>query len=215
MKADLLSLTNYRAMQNPGLKAVYELIVGGNRHAMSIKNKANQKLRNYLNPRLEVGSVKLGDGVSKSEKTVIDEVIYIAQRAATSKFKLSPSARRPDLVQVVDGVPQINETYVEQLRKQGRLTLDQLRKGVTYTVKVDKVIDDAQQKVLLAERDAALAVATTPADKAAITKEYQELIDGGTYTVDEERTFPGIPGLTEDSPIWREYQNARDVMEWV
>ena len=215
LKADVFSLSNFRAKQNPGLQKFYDLTMRANRMAMRIKNEANEAMSQYLNPTLNLGFTRLGDGVSKTQKQAIDEMLYAGQRAAVAKTTLRPDAKRPPLVSIVDGEPVVNQARLEELRKQGRRTLKDFRDGFTYTVYDEVPMTSAQKQVLRSERDAALAEATTDAERTAIEADYKEQSGAATFLQAREERYPGIPGLTERSIEWRNYLIAREQMEKV
>ena len=213
VKADVFSLTNYRAKQNPGLKRFYDLILGANRLSMRYKNEANEDMAMYLNPSLNLGFMRLGDGVSRSQKETVDSMIYAAQRYAVSKFDLKPDARRPGLIQIVDGEPVVNQPRLEELRKQGRRTVEEFRDGFTYTVYDEVPMTDAQRQVLRTQRDNELAQAKTDPERKAIETDYKAQIDAETFLQPREERFPGVPGLTKDSIEWKAYVAARETVE--
>lgn len=213
VKADVFSLTNYRAKQNPGLKRFYDLILGANRLSMRYKNEANEDMAMYLNPSLNLGFTRLGDGVSRSQKETVDSMIYAAQRYAVSKFDLKPDARRPGLIQIVDGEPVVNQPRLEELRKQGRRTVEEFRDGFTYTVYDEVPMTDAQRQVLRTQRDNELAQAKTDPERKAIETDYKAQIDAETFLQPREERFPGVSGLTKDSIEWKAYVAARETVE--
>lgn len=213
LKADVFSLTNYRAKQNPGLKKFYELVLGANRLSMRYKNEANEAMAMYLNPSLNLGVTRLGDGVTRSQKETVDSMIYAAQRYAVSKFDMKPDARRPGLIQLVDGEPTVNQARLEELRKQGRRTVKEFRDGFTYTVYDDVPMTDAKRAELRTERDNELAQAKTDAERKAIETDYKAQIDAETFLQPREERFPGVPNLTADSIEWKAYTAAREQVE--
>lgn len=213
LKADVFSLTNYRAKQNPGLARFYELTLGANRLSMRYKNEANEAMAMYLNPSLNLGVTRLGDGVTRTQKETVDSMIYAAQRYAVSKFDLKPDARRPGLIRLVDGEPVVNQERLTELRKQGRRTVKEFRDGFTYTVYDDVPMTDAKRAELRTERDAALAQAATDAERKAINTDYKSQIDAETFLQPREERFPGVPGLTAESIEWKSYEAAREQVE--
>jgi hypothetical protein len=213
LKADVFSLTNYRAKQNPGLKKFYELVLGANRLSMRYKNEANEAMAMYLNPSLNLGVTRLGDGVTRSQKETVDSMIYAAQRYAVSKFDIKPDARRPGLIQLVDGEPTVNKARLEELRKQGRRTVKEFRDGFAYTVYDDVPMTDAKRAELRTRRDNELAQAKTDAERKAIETDYKVQIDAETFLQPREERFPGVPNLTADSIEWKSYVAAREQVE--
>jgi len=213
LKADVFSLTNYRAKQNPGLKKFYELVLGANRLSMRYKNEANEAMAMYLNPSLNLGVTRLGDGVTRSQKETVDSMIYAAQRYAVSKFDIKPDARRPGLIQLVDGEPTVNKARLEELRKQGRRTVKEFRDGFAYTVYDDVPMTDAKRAELRTRRDNESAQAKTDAERKAIETDYKVQIDAETFLQPREERFPGVPNLTADSIEWKSYVAAREQVE--
>jgi hypothetical protein len=213
VKADVFSLTNYRAKQNPGLKRFYELVLGANRLSMRYKNEANEAMAIYLNPSLNLGVTRLGDGVSRSQKETVDTMIYAAQRYAVAKFDLRPDARRPGLIQLVDGEPVVNEARLKELRKQGRRTVEEFREGFDYTIYDEVPMTDAKRAELRTERDAELAKAATDAERKAIETDYKSQIDAETFLQPRVERYPGVENLTKDSIEWKAYEAAREQVE--
>jgi len=75
LKASTLSLSNYRAKQNPGLKRGYQLLATANRRAMAIKNRSNETMRTYLDMAFEVSGTVLTGGLRKAEKAQVDTLL--------------------------------------------------------------------------------------------------------------------------------------------
>lgn len=213
LKADVFSLTNYRAKQNPGLARFYELILGANRLSMRYKNEANEAMAMYLNPSLNLGVTRLGDGVTSTQKETVDQMLYAAQRFAVANADIRPDARRPGLIQIVDGEPVVNQSRLEELRKQGRRTVKEFRDGFAYTVFDEVPMTDTKRAELRTERDTALAQATTDPERKGIEADFKAQIDAETFLQPREERFPGVPGLTDQSIEWKSYVAAREQVE--
>ena len=216
LQADAFSLTNYRSKENPGLARFYKIIMTANRLSMRYKNEANEAMARYLNPSLNLGVTRLGDGVIRTQKETIDQMIYAAQRYAIAAFPpLRPDARRPPLIKVIDGEPVVNQERLEELRKQGRRTVEDFRKGFEYTVYDAVPMTEAKREELRTKRDAELAKAKTDAERKAIETDYKLQIDAVDYLQPRVERFPGVPGLTKNSIEWEEYVTAREQVEKV
>jgi len=216
IKAEALSLTNFRSLQNPGARKFYEIILGANRWSMSLKNSANERLKGYLDRQVTLLPGKsYGAGVSKTEKATIDRMLYAAQRYAVATADPVSSTRKPDLVFVNDqGEVEVNTARLEELKKKGRRTLKDFQNGFTYTVVEEENMTETRRNELRAEKVREMNAAATPADKNAIEAKYDAEIASPYYLSEPKKvTFPGNPDLKEDSVEWRQYQNIRDVMD--
>jgi len=215
IKADALSLTNYRSKENPGLREFYNLVMQTNRLSLSIKNSAHEALRMYLNPQLDLKAVKIGKGVSKTQKQLVDSMLYGAQRAAVARFDMKPDTSRPPLVELVNGEVVVNKARLRELQKMGRMTLNEFRNGFDYTVYHEVKMTDKHRALLKKELEQELAHAVSEADRKDLIAEYNAQLESGVYLEAKKEHFDGIPHLTKDSIEWKAYNAVRDFMDKV
>jgi len=215
MKSHAFALTNYRAKENPGLSRYYDIIMSANRQAMSTKTKANEALAGYLNPQLDLKLVKIGDGVTTTQKKLLDSMLYAGQRLAVSRYTPDTSAKKPKLIDLVDGKIVENAAYLKKLQQAGHMALEDFRKGFTYTVFDEAPLTPELTAKLEAARDAAIAKAASPSEKAAIRTDYAMRIDSGVFLEERTEKFPALPHLTEKSLEWKFYKRAREQMDKV
>jgi hypothetical protein len=97
-KAQVFSLFNFRARENPGLSALERLLSEARGLSMQIKNALNEKLAVVTN--LAVADVTAGmpglGGITQDQLAQTNKLLYDAQRYAASRLKkLSDLGRTP------------------------------------------------------------------------------------------------------------------------
>ena len=147
-KSKFLSLTNFRARQNPGLAALEELIDETRNISMSLKVSYNERLRLVLNRAIagEVG------GISDKQTDSINQMLYAGQRAAVAKTRAAGDLGNVPLFTMVDGKLTKNSPEIARLRAIGQRTLAEMRDGFEY----DVTFDEAGQTVTKKERFAGI-----------------------------------------------------------
>jgi hypothetical protein len=135
-KAQVFSLFNFRARENPGLSALERLLSEARGLSMQIKNALNEKLAIVTN--LAVADVTAGmpglGGITQDQLAQTNKLLYDAQRYAASRLKkLSDLGRTP--LYTIDpnsGKPLPNQPEIDRLYAQGLVTFEQARDGFTY-----------------------------------------------------------------------------------
>jgi hypothetical protein len=135
-KAQVFSLFNFRARENPGLSALERLLSEARGLSMQIKNALNEKLAVVTN--LAVADVTAGmpglGGITQDQLAQTNKLLYDAQRYAASRLKkLSDLGRTP--LYTIDpnsGKPLPNQPEIDRLFEQGKITFEQARDGFTY-----------------------------------------------------------------------------------
>jgi len=148
-KAKFLSLTNFRARQNPGLARLEELIDETRNISMSLKVSYNERLRDVLNRAIagEVG------GISDKQTGTVNQMLYAGQRAAVAKTRQVDDLGNVPLFTMVDGKLTKNTGEIERLRAIGHRSLAEMRDGFEY----DVTFDEAGQTITKKERFAGVS----------------------------------------------------------
>lgn len=148
IKSKFLSLTNFRARQNPGLAALEELIDETRNISMSLKVSYNERLRLVLSRAIfgEVG------GISAKQTATINQMLYAGQRAAVAKTRALGDLGNVPLFNMVDGKLTKNTGEIKRLRAIGERTLAEMRGGFEY----DVTFDEAGKTVTKKERFAGI-----------------------------------------------------------
>ena len=133
-KASFLSLTNFRARQNPGLTALEEIFDEARNISMSTKVEFNESLRLVLNRAIagEVG------GISDAQTARVNEMLYAAQRYNVAQVRKMKDLGGAPLFRMEDGKLVPNAPEVNRLKGLGRRTLAEMRDGFSYDVTFDE-----------------------------------------------------------------------------
>jgi hypothetical protein len=133
-KSSFLSLTNFRARQNPGLSALEEIFDQARNISMSTKVDFNESLRLVLNRAIagEVG------GISDAQTARVNEMLYAAQRYNVAQTQKLGDLGNVPLFRVDDGKLVPNQGELDRLKKLGRRTFQQMRDGFEYDVTFDE-----------------------------------------------------------------------------
>jgi hypothetical protein len=147
-KSKFLSLTNFRARQNPGLARLEELIDETRNISMSLKVSYNERLRDVLN-RAIVGEV---GGISDKQTGTVNQMLYAGQRAAVAQTRAAGDLGNVPLFTMVDGRLTENAPEIKRLRAIGHRSLAEMRDGFEY----DVTFDEAGQTVTKKEKFAGI-----------------------------------------------------------
>ena len=135
-KAQVFSLFNFRARENPGLSALERVLSDARGLSMQIKNALNEKLALVTNLAVAdrvAGMPGLG-GITQDQLAQTNKLLYDAQRYAASRLKkLSDLGRTP--LYTVDpdsGAITPNQPEIDRLYSEGLVTFEQARDGFTY-----------------------------------------------------------------------------------
>lgn len=134
IKAKFLSLSNFRALQNPGATAGENLLEETRNIAMALKVSYNERLRIVLN-RAAWG--ELG-GISKDQTATINKMLYAGQRAAVAKTTAMKDLGNAPLFTMQNGVLRENTPEIKRLHDVGQRTFKEMRDGFEYDVTFDE-----------------------------------------------------------------------------
>ena len=218
-KAQVFSLFNFRARENPGLSALERLLSDARGLSMQIKNALNEKLAVVTN--LAVADITAGmpglGGITQDQLAQTNKLVYDAQRLAASRLKkLSDLGRTPLYIIDPDGGLTPNQPEIDRLYEQGKITFEQARDGFTYEdrypgddgkevveqVRVpgipgltkDSVVWQGYERVREAMRDVELALLRArylayTQDRDLAFREIAEVTTTGKLTAEETRFF--------------------------
>jgi hypothetical protein len=218
-KAQVFSLFNFRARENPGLSALERLLSDARGLSMQIKNALNEKLALVTN--LSVADITAGlpglGGITQDQLAQTNKLLYDAQRYAASRLKkLSDLGRTPLFVINPDGGLTPNQPEIDRLFEQGKITFEQARDGFTYedrypgedgkevveTVQIpgipgltkDSIVWKGYESTREAMRDVELALLRArylayTQDRDLAFREIGEVTTTGKLTADESRFF--------------------------
>lgn len=134
-KAQVFSLFNFRARENPGLSALERVLSDARGLSMQIKNALNEKLAIVTNLAVAdrvAGMPGLG-GITQNQLAQTNKLVYDAQRLAASRLKkLSDLGRTPLYTIDPDGGLIPNQPEIDRLYEQGLVTFEQARDGFAY-----------------------------------------------------------------------------------
>ena len=125
IKATFFSLSNYRALENPGLNAFDDLISTMRQRSMAIKTRINDELKDILNKQ----------GMSAQEYKDLTDLVYNARALVASRYKPESDIGRKPLV-VLDeetGVVREDPDEYNRLIEMGRISLKDAQQGYTLT----------------------------------------------------------------------------------
>jgi len=133
-KTKFLSLTNFRARENPGLAKLEDLIDETRNIAMSLKVSYNERLRLVLNRAIagEVG------GISDKQTNTLNQMLYAGQRAAVAETKAAGDQGNVPLFTMVNGKLTENDPEIARLRSYGHRSFEEMRDGFEYDVTFDE-----------------------------------------------------------------------------
>jgi hypothetical protein len=134
-KSKFLSLSNFRSLDNPGANAMENLIEGARNRSMSLKVEMNEMLRSVLNKAI----FNKFAGITEQQLEGLNNMLYEAQRLASSRFVQQSERSRAPLMSFVDGVLVDNIPEIDRLDQEGRITSEQMSKGFSYD---EEVIQD-------------------------------------------------------------------------
>jgi len=205
-KADVLSLFNFRAMDNPWLFELNKLIGLMNTTAMSVKTNINEFLRPLYN-------------MDAASQVRISQLMYDVRQMKDAEFN-SRKLPKGKLYQVDnEGNLVPNKPLEEKLFQEGLLTLEQIRDGVTYKYTIEGTDGKPQTierkiegRPKFTEEEYAAYVRTRRAvanvELEVLRALYSDLLQNRTVTNREvSRLIKGKKGIldTKDKAFVREY----------
>ncbi len=130
LKAEFLSLANFRSRLNPGLNRLEEVLEAARNLTSSIRVSSNERNAEVFNTAV-FGKYF---GTTDEQTAMISKLMYDAQRLAVSKITDLRTLKGTPLYDFKDGVLTPNQPEIDKLTKQGMVTLAQARDGFSYTV---------------------------------------------------------------------------------
>jgi hypothetical protein len=208
-----LQTVNFASRENQGYRALYNILRDTGQSAARLRAKYNQMMDTVLSPAVEVAGRGFTQGATKEQ---IDTTSAMLRNSSAAKFaNLTDTELRKmgSLVKVAGGVVSIDPAVLKALQARGRFTLEQFKKGFTYTTLVSLPATEAYRTGLRTQRDAELAAAKTDEERKAINKDYTARLEDPSMEVPQEQSSPAMPDLTDESPEWIMYNEVRDTMD--
>ena len=208
-----LQTVNFASRENQGYRALYNILRDTGQSAARLRAKYNQMMDTVLSPAVEIAGRGFTQGATKEQ---IDTTSAMLRDSSAAKFaNLTDTELRKmgNLVKIAGGVVSIDPAVLKALQARGRFTLEQFKKGFTYTTLVSMPATEAYRTGLRTQRDTELAAAKTDEERKAINKDYTARLDDPSMEVPQEQSSPAMPDLTDKSPEWIMYSEVRDTMD--
>jgi hypothetical protein len=126
-------LTNFKAMDNPGLYAFHQLLTAISQKSRFFLNKYDSELRSLMN-------------ASKAHQDNVSRVLFGGRNIADTKFRKNPIVPRERLLSLdADGTPTVDRARLAKLVQQYALTIDEARNGASETVEVTDSLGNIQR----------------------------------------------------------------------
>ena len=208
-----LKTMNFASRENLGYRALYELYRDTSKKASQLRAQYNKLMETVLSPAVELPGIgKVGEGATEEQIAQTSKMLRAVNSARFATLTDAELRRLGALIKIVDGKAQIDQDVYKALDARGRATLDEFKKGFSYTTYVRRPATEEYRDTLRAERDALLAAAVDAKDRDNITKEYDAKLKEPSMDVPVTETFPAMPDLTEQSLEWVMYNEVRDAM---
>jgi hypothetical protein len=134
-KAQVLSLTNYRARINPGSAAFDDSLKQARDISMSLKTKYNEMMRVALS-RAVYG--ELG-GISNAKRSTVSNMLMAGLRRGVSDYAAANGdLGRVPLFRIENNKLVPNTAEIERLKESGTRTLAEMRDGFDYNVEFEE-----------------------------------------------------------------------------
>lgn len=208
-----LKTMNYSARDNQGYRRLYEILRETVRTATELRSKYNNMMRTVLRPSIQMLGKQWTDGASRSDIDAVNRMLNVTSRIKHGQLTDNELRKLGSLIDIADGEARVNEDVFKALRKRGMITLEQFQKGFTYTELRERAMTEAKKAEIIKERDAALVGVEDAQERKAIEREYKDLIEAPSATYEVEVQYPAMPGLTEDSAMWKMYNEVRATMD--
>lgn len=208
-----LKTMNFASRENLGYRALYELYRDTSKKAAQLRAQYNKLMETVLHPAVELPGIgKVGEGATEEQIARTSAMLRAVNSARFAELTDAELRRLGALIKIVDGKAQIDQDVYKALDARGRATLDEFKKGFSYTTYVRRPATEEYRDTLRAERDALLATTVDAKDRDNITKEYDAKLREPSMDVPVTETFPAMPDLTEQSLEWVMYNEVRDAM---
>ena len=189
LKRNLVTPAIFRGMRSEGLQLVYENLTRATNTARSLVTRMQTMRDIALNPRAErLAAIGMGgSGISLDERAKAGYMLKANRMYHSHNYRMPSMRNLPKLflrnaatgkLELQDGP---NGAFTKLL-KGNRLSREAWAKGVRVPYDTQLTMTDAKRAELEAERDAAVAAATTDKAKNRITRDYKARIEANTYT---------------------------------
>lgn len=210
--AELRSM-NYASRENLGYRALYEIFRDISKKAAQLRAQYNKMMGTVLSPAVEIPGIgTVGNGATKEQIAQTSKMLRAVNSARFATLSDAELRRLGALITIVNGEVKIDQNVYKALDERGRATLDEFKKGFSYTTYERRAATEEYRNKLRAERDALVAIAVDAKDRTNILKEYEAKLNDPSMDVPVTNTFPAMPDLTEESLEWIMYNEVRDTM---
>lgn len=208
-----LQTVNFASRENQGYRALYNILRDTGQSAARLRAKYNQMMDTVLSPAVEIAGRGFTRGATEEQIATTSAMLRAASGAKFANLTEADLRKMGSLIKVDRGVVSIDPAVLKALQARGRFTLEQFKKGFTYTILVSMPATDAYRADLRTQRDAELAAATTDEARKAINKDYTARLEDPSMEVSQKQSYPAMPDLTEESPELIMYNEVRDTMD--
>lgn len=209
-----LHTLNRIARENPGLAKFYEITSNMHNKLKELRDTFSHMRRLTLQREIKVPGTNyvVRAGLDKKEYAQLNELLMAANIHGHNTVKYADVRRVTGELVTVDalGNPSVNEKVLNQLLDMARIPMADFRDGFDMARFAGVPMTKEEIDAVDAKYDALIAAATTPEAAQKLKKEKADILK--TRNRDEVLPMPfkGIPGLTEDSKLWRAYKEHFD-----
>ena len=207
-----LKSMNYAARENQGYRRLYDIFRDTSKTAAQLRAQYNKMMDTVLSPSVEVLGRQFTNGATKEQIDRTSAMLNVTSRVKLGDLTETELRKMGSLIDIEGGEARVNQEVYDILAARGKFTLEDFKKGITYTIGVPRPMTEEQRAALRAERDRELDLAANDKERKAIEREYQKRIDAPSYIAEVEQSYPAMPDLTEQSPEWIMYNEVRDTM---
>jgi hypothetical protein len=221
LKRNIATPTIFRAMRNEGFQRVFDILRDRHNFARAMMTQMQERRGIALNPRIEAlaGLGMGGSGISVEGRAKAGYVLKANRMFKSYNSKPLTARNTPKLFlrEPATGKLRPVEATFDKLLKENRLPREEWAKGVRVPYDTPLQMTAAKRAELAAERDAAVAAATTDKAKNRITRDYKAQIESNTYTgvayLDVKQEFTDLEWGAFNQELDAVAYTARDVLE--
>lgn len=207
-----LKSMNYASRENQGYRRLYEIFRDTSKTAAQLRAQYNKMMDTVLSPAVEVLGRGFTQGATEAQIASTSAMLNVTSRVKLGDLTEAELRKMGSLITIEGGEARVNQEVYDILAARGKFTLEDFKKGITYTIGVPRPMTEERRAALRAERDLELDTAANDKERKAIEREYQKRIDAPSYLAEVEQSFPAMPDLTDQSPEWIMYNEVRDTM---
>lgn len=207
-----LKTMNYAARENQGYRRLYEIFRDTSKTAAQLRAQYNKMMDTVLSPAVEVLGRGFTQGATEAQIASTSAMLNVTSRVKLGDLTEAELRKMGSLITIEGGEARLNQEVFDILSARGKFTLDDFKKGITYTIAVPRPMTEERRAALRAERDREIDLAANDKERKAIEREYQKRLDAPSYLEEVEQSFPAMPDLTEQSLEWIMYNEVRDTM---